>query len=134
LKKQVHVFCNILQNLDYLINIKSIWTMDKLLKISTVNGKILILHKKNSRKGIDKACFANKRKWFDENGCVPWMKRVGLYTSGVVGRETIHMGYIKQKLCSSEVSKKTSTCLKQNLYVWKNMYMLETTSTCTMVK
>ncbi len=40
-----------------------------------------------------------KKKWMDENGCVPWMKTDGLYTSGEVGRETIDMGYIKQKLC-----------------------------------
>jgi len=30
----------------------------------------------------------------DMNGCIPWMKRAGLYTSGVIERETIHMGYV----------------------------------------
>lgn len=33
----------------------------------------------------------------DGNGCVLWMKTAGLYTSRVVGRETINMGYTKQK-------------------------------------
>jgi len=32
------------------------------------------------------------------DGCTPWMKRDGLYTSGVVGRQTIHMGFIKEEL------------------------------------
>jgi len=34
------------------------------------------------------------------DGCITLMKRDGLYTSGVVGNETIHMGYVKQELCS----------------------------------
>jgi len=34
------------------------------------------------------------------DGCALWMKRDGLYTSTVVGSETIHIGYIKQELCS----------------------------------
>jgi len=46
------------------------------------------------------ACFAEKGKWMDGNGCVPWMKRAGLYTRGVVRRKTIHMEFVKQELCS----------------------------------
>jgi len=38
------------------------------------------------------ACFANKKEM---DGCTPWMKREALYTSGVVGRETTHMEYVK---------------------------------------
>jgi len=37
------------------------------------------------------ACFAKKG---GIDGCTPQMKRDGLYTSGVVGKETIHMGYV----------------------------------------
>jgi len=44
--------------------------------------------------------FSKKRKWMDENECIPWMKTIGLHTSWEIGRETIDMGYIKQKLCS----------------------------------
>jgi len=29
------------------------------------------------------------------DGCTSWMKREGLYTSGMVGSETPHMGYVK---------------------------------------
>ena len=43
------------------------------------------------------AYFGKKRKLMDGNECVLWMKIVGLYTSRVVGRETINMGYTKQK-------------------------------------
>jgi len=49
-----------------------------------------------------------------------WMKRDGLYTSGVVGSEIIHMGYVKQELC---MSKKTLRCLKQLLDVLNNVEM-----------
>ena len=42
----------------------------------------------------------------DGNECVLWMKTIGLYTSGAVGRETIHIGYTKQKLCSKQNIKK----------------------------
>jgi len=31
----------------------------------------------------------------DMDGCVQWMKRDGLYTSGVARRETIYMEYIR---------------------------------------
>jgi len=48
-------------------------------------------------KGSHMACFAKKREM---DGCALWMIRDGLYISGLVGRETIHMGYVKQKLCS----------------------------------
>jgi len=61
------------------------------------------------------------------NGCEPWMKREGLYTSGVVGNETTYMRYIKQELCSM------SPCLKQCLQIWNNIPMFETTSTYPMV-
>jgi len=37
------------------------------------------------------ACLAKNR---DMDGCALWIKRDGLYTSGVVGRETIHMRYV----------------------------------------
>jgi len=39
-----------------------------------------------------------KRREMD--GCTPWMKRDGLYINGVVGGETIHMGYKEKELCS----------------------------------
>jgi len=44
--------------------------------------------------------FAKKGQWMDGNGCVPWMKRASLYTSGVVGSKAIYMGYKKHKLCA----------------------------------
>jgi len=72
--------------------------MDKLQKITTVNEKILTLYKKFRERAM--TWHALQKKWMDENGFVLWMKTTGLYTSGVVGREIIHMGYIKQKLCS----------------------------------
>jgi len=72
--------------------------MDKLPKITTINGKILTLYKKFRERTV--TWYAFQKKWMDENGCVPWMKIVGLYIRWEVGRETIDMGYIKQKLCS----------------------------------
>jgi len=72
--------------------------MEKLLKITTVNEKILTLYKKFRERVV--MWHALQKIWMDENGCVPWMKTNDLYTSGVVGRKTIHMGYIKQKLYS----------------------------------
>jgi len=85
--------------------------MDKLLKITTVNGKILTLCKKFRERAMMWHTFY--KKWMDENGCVPWMKTSGFLTNGEVGRETIDIGYISNKNCvQSEMSKKTSRCLK----------------------
>jgi len=36
-------------------------------------------------------------KKLEMDGCAPWMKRASLYTSGVVGRETMNMGYKNQE-------------------------------------
>jgi len=68
--------------------------MDKLLKITMVNRKILTLYKNFRETAVTWHALQKK-----ENGCVPWMKRVVFHTSGVVGRETIHMGYMKQIFC-----------------------------------
>jgi len=48
------------------------------------------------RKRFHVACFAKKK---DMDGCASWMKRTSLYTRGVVGRETMNMGYENQALC-----------------------------------
>jgi len=48
-------------------------------------------------KGQSHSMLCHKREM---DGCAPWMKRDGLYTSGVGLRVTIHMGYIKEELCS----------------------------------
>jgi len=41
--------------------------------------------------------FCQKR---EIDGCTIWMKRYGLYTSQVVGKEIIDMGYVKQETYS----------------------------------
>jgi len=65
---------------------------------------------KNREEGQSSGMFC-KRKG---NGWITsWMKRKALYTSGVVGSETNHMGYVKQ----SRMFEKMSTCLKQRLDV-----------------
>jgi len=64
--------------------------MDKLVKIITVYNRMLTVCE-NLRKGKPCGMPCTKR---DMNGCAQWMKRVGLYTSGVARRETIYMGYI----------------------------------------
>jgi len=70
--------------------------MDKLVKIIMVYDRMLTICE-NLEKGNHVACLAKKK---DMDGCAPWMKRDSLYTSRVVGRETIHMGYVLQELCS----------------------------------
>jgi len=70
--------------------------MDKLVKIITVCNRMLTICK-NLEEGQPRGMPCKKR---DMDECAPWMKRVGLYTSGVVGRETIHMGYVQLELCS----------------------------------
>jgi len=52
---------------------------------------------KNLGEGQPHGLLCQKRKM---DGCAPWMKRDGLYTSEVVRSETIHMGYVKQELYS----------------------------------
>jgi len=70
--------------------------MDKLVKIITVYNRMLTICE-NLEKGQPCGMPCYKK---DIDGCAPWMKRVGLYTSGVVGRETIYMGYVQLELCS----------------------------------
>jgi len=75
---------------------RTILIMVKLVKITTGYGKMLIICE-NLGKGQPRGMLCQKREM---DGCVPWMKSDGLYTSGVVGREPIHMGYVKQELFS----------------------------------
>jgi len=62
--------------------------MDKLVKIITVYDRMLTICK-NLRKEQPHGMPCKKK---DMDGCTPWMKRGGLYISGVVGREAIYMG------------------------------------------
>jgi len=51
----------------------------------------------NLEEGQPRSMLCKKK---DMDACAPWIKRAGLYTSEVVGRETIYMGYIQQELYS----------------------------------
>jgi len=64
--------------------------MDKLVKIIIVYDRMLTTCE-NLGKGQPCGMPCKKR---DMDECAPWMKRTSLYTSGVVGRETIYMGYV----------------------------------------
>jgi len=70
--------------------------MDKLVKIIMVYDRVLTICE-NLGKGKLHGMPCKKR---DMDGCAQWMKRASLYISGVVGRETIYMGYIWQEFCS----------------------------------
>jgi len=68
--------------------------MDKLIKIITIYNRMLTI-RENLKEGQPRGMPCKKK---DMDGCVPWMKRASLHTSGVVGRETIHMEYVQQEL------------------------------------
>jgi len=70
--------------------------MDKLVKITMVYSKIWTTREK-FRKRIA-AWHTLKKPEMD--GCAAWMKRDDLYASGVVGSETMYMGYVEQELYS----------------------------------
>jgi len=70
--------------------------MDELVKIIMVYNRMLTICQ-NLEKGHPHGMPCKKR---DMDECAPWMKRDSLYTSGVVGREIIHMGYVQLELYS----------------------------------
>jgi len=69
--------------------------MDKLVKtIRVYNRMLTICENLGKGKPLGMPCIK-----MNMDGCTQWMKRVGLYTSGVARRETIYMEYIYGNNC-----------------------------------